>query len=38
VDAVLWEEQADWDACIWDVRGLIIEEEPPAAPEAYIPE
>jgi len=36
--SVLWEEQANWDACSWDVRGLIIEGGPPAVPEVYIPE
>jgi hypothetical protein len=34
---VLWQEQDDWDACSWDVRGLIVEGEPPAVPEAFIP-
>ena len=36
--SVLWEEQADWEACTWDVRGLIVEGDPPAVPEVYIPE
>jgi hypothetical protein len=36
--SVLWQEQADWDACTWDVRGLIIEGGAPAVPEVYIPE
>ena len=34
----LWEEQAHWDTCSWDVRGLIIEGGPPAVPEPFIPE
>ena len=33
-----WEVQGDWDACTWDVRGLIFEGDVPAAPEPFIPE
>jgi hypothetical protein len=36
--SVLWEEVGHWDACSWDVRGLIVEGDPPAVPEVYIPE
>jgi hypothetical protein len=35
---VLWEEVLHWDACSWDVRGLIVEGGPPAVPEPYVPE
>jgi diacylglycerol O-acyltransferase/trehalose O-mycolyltransferase len=34
----LWEEVGHWDACSWDVRGLIIEGGPPAVPEPYVTE
>jgi hypothetical protein len=36
--SALWQEQGDWDACTWDVRGLITEGGPPAVPEVYIPQ
>jgi hypothetical protein len=36
--SVLWQEQDDWDACTWDVRGLIIEGGPPAVPEPFTAE
>jgi hypothetical protein len=32
----LWEEVGHWDACSWDVRGLILEGDPPAVPEPYV--
>jgi hypothetical protein len=35
---VIWEEQPDGPTCTWDVRGLIIEGEVPAAPEPFIAE
>ena len=31
----IWEEQHDGAACAWDVRGLIIEGDAPAAPEPF---
>lgn len=31
----LWEEVGHWDACSWDVRGLIVEGGPPAVPEPF---
>ncbi len=34
----LWEEVGHWDACSWDVRGLIVEGEPPAVPVPYVGE
>jgi hypothetical protein len=35
---VIWEEQHDGPTCTWDVRGVIIEGEVPAAPEPFIAE
>ena len=36
--SVFWETSGDWNACTWDVRGLIIEGEVPAAPQPFIDE
>ena len=33
----IWESVLNPD-CSWDVRGLIIEGEPPAVPEPYVAE
>ena len=35
---VFWGEVGHLGSCSWDVRGLIVEGEPPAAPEPFIGE